>query len=41
MIDMSIEYKSILRGERVIGSAFCNLSEDIEIQYFMQGMERL
>ena len=42
MIDKSIEYKSIImRCECVNGSAFCNLSEDIEIQYYKQGMEKI
>lgn len=42
MIDKSIEYKSIImRCACVNGSAFCNLSEDIEIQYYKQGMEKI
>ena len=42
MIDKSIEYKSIImRCDKVNSSAFCELSNDVEIQYYEQGMEEI
>lgn len=42
MLNMKIDYKSIImRCNKVNRSAFCELSGDLEIQYYEHGMEEI